>query len=759
MKKLLALLLAMLMLLSTVAMVACQDNTPDAPVNPVPGEPGDTEDDGPQLSEDEEKANAVITRIEKIGEFGKSNYKTKKTLIKNAREKYDELTDAQKAYISEELYKKLTDAEAAFAAYQLADEKAEALTINKLISASPTIDGKMNVEYYMGTSLTVFNEAGTKVVLHMLLDSQYLYILEERIDASLNYATDYNAPNTGDAAVIYFTKDAEQVAGLYWARATAKSETPVIALFGAQADMASATVKEYECMAVNAEDGKSYIMETKIPLKDLDLTEKDFEKSLVGMTYCAYDADGTNVTEMKYAGVDAWDDCERFFTADAFLFKIIAEGSPVIDGRLDDIYKQSQAIELSQKVCNSFSEGEKEVGAGFVGIKDDGSSDAILQLSGNMFATYRLVVDDEYIYIAEHRYDLVPLYKNKTFREPYKADGSMFWFTLNGSITAGIQWNRATLDSTKPMFGLFYDDKKQTSSTLMNWEYSVKNCGNEFEYIMECKIPLSDLKLTKEDFDKGNVGFTCITCDIVKSNYDPDNFTWEDAGFQMQYVGVNNWKYAPSLLVNPFERDLYELPTVGEYDPSLDPDDSGNEKPFDKVPTDKNGFLTIEYSYMKYATWFAHMKREEYMFTKDPIDQLPEGMLVVDTPTANGSVGKYCDKERQFVIKIDLKKYKNAIIVMELAQNYHLELSTDPAVETTKPEDLGTLTTWTVVQDYEKVHGQHIEVGAGGLHHAVAIESSTWAKDADYLYIRLSNSDPSKGHGGSCYNFTIYYEE
>ena len=87
MKKLLALLLAMLMLLSTVAMVACQDNTPDAPVNPVPGEPGDTEDDGPQLSDDEEKANSVITRIEKIGEFGKSNYKTKKTLIKNAREK------------------------------------------------------------------------------------------------------------------------------------------------------------------------------------------------------------------------------------------------------------------------------------------------------------------------------------------------------------------------------------------------------------------------------------------------------------------------------------------------------------------------------------------------------------------------------------------------------------------------------------------------------------------------------------------------
>lgn len=757
MKKLLALLLAMLMLLSTVAMVACQDNTPSDPINPVPGDPEEPGDTEPEVSEDEEKANSVISRIEKIGDFTKANYKTKKTLIKNAREKYDALTDAQKAYISEELYKKLTDAEAAFAAYQLADEKAEALTINKLVSGSPRVDGVMNVEYYMGAAMAVATEGGAQINFHVLLDSQYLYILEVRADATPNYATDYNAPNTGDAAVIYFAKDAEQVSGLYWARATAKSETPVIALFGTQTEMASATVKEYDCVAVNSDGG--YVMEAKIPLKDLGLTSSDFDKSLVGMTYCAYDANGTSVAEMKYAGVDAWDDCERFFTADSFLFKIIAEGTPVIDGRLDDIYKQAQAIELSQTVCNSFSDGEKAVGAGFVGIENDGSSDAILQLSGNMFATFRLVIDDEYIYISEHRYDLIPLYKNKTFREPYKADGSMFWFTLDGSVQAGIQWNRSTLDSTKPMFGLFYDDKKQNSSSLMDWEYAVKNCGNEFEYIMECKIPLSDLKLTKEDFDKGRVGFTCITCDIVKSDYNPDNFAWKDAGFQMQYVGVNNWKYAPALLINPFDRDLYDLPVVGEYDPSLDPDDSGNEKPFDKVPVDENGFLTIEYRYMQYATWFSDMKREEYIFTKDPMDKLPEGMLIVDTPTGNTNVGKYCDQARQFVIKIDLKKYKDAIIVMELAQNYHLEVSTDAAVETTDAAELGNLTTWTVVQDYETVHKQHIESGAGSLHHAVAIEASTWAENADYLYIRLSNCDPTKGHGGSCYNFTIYYKE
>ena len=159
------------------------------------------------------------------------------------------------------------------------------------------------------------------------------------------------------------------------------------------------------------------------------------------------------------------------------------------------------------------------------------------------------------------------------------------------------------------------------------------------------------------------------------------------------------------------------------------------------------------------SLWFSDMKREEYIFTKDPMDKLPEGMVIVDTPTANANVGKYCDQARQFVIKIDLKKYKDAIIVMELAQNYHLEVSTDAAVETTDAAELGNLSTWTVVQDYEAVHGQHIESGAGSLHHAVAIESSTWAKDADYLYIRLSNCDPTKGHGGSCYNFTIYYKE
>ena len=73
MKKLLALLLAMLMLLSTVAMVACQDNTPSDVVNPVPGDPEEPDDTTPEVSEDEEKANSVISRIEKIGDFTKAN--------------------------------------------------------------------------------------------------------------------------------------------------------------------------------------------------------------------------------------------------------------------------------------------------------------------------------------------------------------------------------------------------------------------------------------------------------------------------------------------------------------------------------------------------------------------------------------------------------------------------------------------------------------------------------------------------------------
>lgn len=786
MKKFLALLLAALMVLSMLAMVACQPaDTPDDPKDDPKDDckthvdantdykcdncgadlekPACTHEDadtdykcdkcGAELekpdvdSELQEKLDKVIERIEKIEVVTKENYTKKKNPLKQARTYFDKLTDEEKAMIPEELVKMLTDGEAAYAAFVAAAEKAEALTINKLILESPRIDGQINIEYYMGAALTVSNEAGTKITFRFMLDNEYLYIVEDRKDATPNKAADYNV--AGDNAIIYFVKDTVQVSGLYWNASTAKSDSPVIALFAT--DKASASVKDYEANVVAAADGKSYVMEAKIALADLGLTKEDFEDSLVGVTFCANDADGSAVNELKYAGVDAWDDCERFFTAKAERVNFIANGTAVIDGRLDDIYGQASYIELSQSACNDFTDTDKSNGAGIVGAPELATPDFEL-----MHSTFRFAIDDEYLYIAEHRYDLVPIFQTMTFKEPYKADGSLLWFTTDGKATVGIQWNRATMDSAKPILGLFFNDK-QSEATKTSWECVVKNCGSEYEYIMEAKVPLADLKLTREQFESNAVGFTFCTVDIINPKYDVANFGWTDNGYQLQYIGVNKWATAPKLMVNPNGAEVGYVPEVGEYDPAYDLEDPGEiEKPFDSVPIDpETGFLTIEYRYNEYDRWFSNMKKEEIVFAKSEPDVF-EGMIV-DCPTKNTGVGLYTDEQRQYVMKIDLKKYKDAIVVLELAQNYDVRVSTDPAIETLDAGEMYDFAGWTKVQDYVEVNGERTT--SGSLHHAIAIESSAFAGGDDVLYIRIGNCGNEGGHGGSCYNFAIYYEE
>ena len=149
------------------------------------------------------------------------------------------------------------------------------------------------------------------------------------------------------------------------------------------------------------------------------------------------------------------------------------------------------------------------------------------------------------------------------------------------------------------------------------------------------------------------------------------------------------------------------------------------------------------------------MKKVEYLFTKDPQDEMP--IELVDDANRNNNVGKYTDQQRQFVFKVDLTKYKNAIIVLEVAQNYDIRVSTDSAIDNLAAADMYGFEGWTKVQDYVDVNGSRTT--SGGLHHAVAIEASEFAGDADYLYIRLGNCGNEGTHGGSCYNIAIYYEE
>ena len=160
MKKLLALLLAMVMIVMAFAMVACNGDTTDTPDTPVndqtdtPDTPDAGEDEPEdEISEDQEEANKVIDRINKIEDITVTNWKSNENKIEYARKFYDKLTDAQKALVGDELLAKLETAEAAYAAFLAANEQAKALTVNKIASSSPRIDGSLEGYYVMGSAL------------------------------------------------------------------------------------------------------------------------------------------------------------------------------------------------------------------------------------------------------------------------------------------------------------------------------------------------------------------------------------------------------------------------------------------------------------------------------------------------------------------------------------------------------------------------------------------------------------------------------
>ncbi len=102
----------------------------------------------------------------------------------------------------------------------------------------------------------------------------------------------------------------------------------------------------------------------------------------------------------------------------------------------------------------------------------------------------------------------------------------------------------------------------------------------------------------------------------------------------------------------------------------------------------------------------------------------------------------YCDGNREIVWCIDLDLYKNAHVILQLVQNYKLEVSADGD-------------SWTEVQNFITVNGYRINASSNV--YTFGIDSAVYAAGSDKLYIRLSNADPGKNFGGAINLYQIYY--
>lgn len=729
MKKFLTLLLIFAMLLSMLAVVSCNSETPEKPDggNDQPGTPStdpetppeDEEPGDDEISEDQEEADKVIERINKITEITIDTWKDNENKIEYARKYYEKLTDAQKALISDDLVKKLEEAEVAYAAFLAADEKAKELTVNKIVLSSPRIDGSLEGYYVMGSVL----KAGD-VKVHFTYDKTYLYIF---------------AVNNGgtDAVTVQLTRNNQVIGGV------------ILSMDGVSAytDNASSAAKaDYPYQATPTDGG--FTAEVAITMEDLNLDRDHFEDKEIGASFVCGD--------LKYTGFDDPTAYERFFTADSAHYNYIASGTPTIDGEMDELYLDAHAITLSQAVVNSFSPAEQKLGGGWQG-------DTSMTDSADMHTTFRFAVDDEYLYIVEHRFDYYPVWGSDSFQKPFRADGSLLWFSKNDNLGAGIQWNRALKNYAGPVFGLFFGNG-QSGGVEKNWEFAIKQYLTSCEYIMEVKVPLADLELTRKDFDDGKISFTFCSADVVNLNYDATNFQWDGTAYQMNYIGVNTWGTSnnektkmPMLLVNTSGEAMSEMPELtGDWAPDMalefdtwNPDKGSEPRPFDTFPVDaETGYLKTEWQRAQLDAWYEkeYDKKTVVNFNRTALPEMPEGvtLITVNNPSRNANAGFYCDPIGSYAgVSIDLTKYKDAMITLATGQNYVLEVSTDGE-------------NWTELYNYTKLNSTPTKDTT--TFYGYAIDSTVYADGAETIYVRIGQSKTNEtGWGGTLQGITVFY--
>jgi hypothetical protein len=234
----------------------------------------------------------------------------------------------------------------------------------------------------------------------------------------------------------------------------------------------------------------------------------------------------------------------------------IVKATVTIDGILDDVVaNKSTPLALTKEQCDEWNNTPdlKAIGAGVVG-------DTSLTEGADTNVSFYFAYDDNYLYVIEKRCDLNWLFTTTDFRKPYASDGSLVWFTRGSNDTAkpicGIQWNGGTKETIEqanprpgenvPVFGLFTEDD-QPNSVKMDadaWERAIGWDDSTFFYVIEVKIPFADLGFTAADIESGVIGATFCSVDIVNEEFDGDTSKlWTGMGYQMQYPGVNSWKW------------------------------------------------------------------------------------------------------------------------------------------------------------------------------------------------------------------------
>jgi hypothetical protein len=133
----------------------------------------------------------------------------------------------------------------------------------------------------------------------------------------------------------------------------------------------------------------------------------------------------------------------------------------------------------------------------------------------------------------------------------------------------------------------------------------------------------------------------------------------------------------------------------------------------------------------------------EELSVKTNEENLDASLLFKNTGGANANF-RYADGTSRIIYQIDLTKFRNATISMEVLQNYLVSYSTDNKK-------------WTVLADYSKTEGYTGTLQGGGNNTIVSV-SAAMAGNPDILYIRIADCNTYDGWGGTIKSLTITYQ-
>ena len=119
-----------------------------------------------------------------------------------------------------------------------------------------------------------------------------------------------------------------------------------------------------------------------------------------------------------------------------------------------------------------------------------------------------------------------------------------------------------------------------------------------------------------------------------------------------------------------------------------------------------------------------------------------EAFIYANTAGANDGL-RFCDGDRMLIYFFDLNGLHSSEIAMTVLQNYIVEVSADGEE-------------WEIVADYSK-GGTVPHLTTGGNQTTIKIDPSDYACE-DTCYVRLRNTNPSMGWGGSITNLTFTYQ-